>query len=693
VIRPAERPPGPLARVEALRLASQRFEEIRPDEEGLLRSRLRPEQSRVAAEFGRFVRDAAEMAGAGAVAPFGRIVLPPRTGKTVVAAHLIARTRLPSVFIVPTRALVAQTAREMAAHAPSVPVGVFYGERKQLVDDGVNITTYAMLVAAWQAGRLPDVLRDAALVFADEGHRAMTSRRLATLQRAFAPSALRVALTATPNYDDPARRLELYFPALIHEVTMNEALSLGLLAPLRLWVAEVDADASTVEIVAGDFEGVSLGRLMSSAPFFRAVELFRYGSGNAHRPCLVACASRQQAHDLVEYLNARGSGERKSVRLLLGETPEREREEALAAFESGQADTLVQVGVLIEGWSSPRCKLLLDLAPSLSLVRATQKFFRVMTPHQGEEARIYMLLPAGLPALPILPTEIFAGPSADDYECGALLGGDEDGKGTPKLPVDATTGSPIAGVNLRRRVLLTARMEEPRLNPGAADDVRAVLATCPDWSPSQPAPLPFFRWFFFRHELFLGRGDFLLRWLGVPRTTAGYFVWLARLYPEVVANRILADLGDPDAGCDEDRRALLDELGRATDDGAPTRDFATGWRAATGFVEPPDWPDARRLARERKAEVSLLLDQLTRRKRRLVVERFGLEGREGATFEELAEAEQVSRGRMGQLIKAALRKLAHGAHFDEAGHVRWRLVGPRAKPGDRIESAVDTEDG
>lgn len=46
----------------------------------------------------------------------------------------------------------------------------------------------------------------------------------------------------------------------------------------------------------------------------------------------------------------------------------------LAAVHSGDG-----VGVLIEGWNSPRCKLLIDLAPSLSRVRATQKHFRVLT--------------------------------------------------------------------------------------------------------------------------------------------------------------------------------------------------------------------------------------------------------------------------------------------------------------------------
>jgi hypothetical protein len=67
-------------------------------------------------------------------------------------------------------------------------------------------------------------------------------------------------------------------------------------------------------------------------------------------------------------------------------------------------------------------------------------------------------------------------------------------------------------------------------------------------------------------------------------------------------------------------------------------------------------------ARERRAEASLLLDHLTRRKRRLIIERFGLDGRkEGdATIEELAEEEGVSGSRMSQILTVALRKLAHG---------------------------------
>lgn len=69
----------------------------------------RPEQTRVLADFDRFLVDAASRTSPGA---YARIMLPPRTGKTVIAGHIVARTGLHTAFVVPTRVLAEQTARE-----------------------------------------------------------------------------------------------------------------------------------------------------------------------------------------------------------------------------------------------------------------------------------------------------------------------------------------------------------------------------------------------------------------------------------------------------------------------------------------------------------------------------------------------------------------------------------------------------
>lgn len=644
---------------------------------------LRPDQSRVFDDFATFLVDAATRP-AGSPEPFGRIVLPPRTGKTVIAAEVIHRTGLHTAFLVPTRTLVAQTARELGARLPGVPIGVYSGEQKALVEHGVNVATYALVQRDWMlcGKRLPRPLGDAALVFADEAHHTMTFGRFGLLREGFARGAVRVALTATPDYDDE-RTLCAYFPDFIHEITAEEALALELLAPLRVWVAEVDADASTVRVVAGEFDEAALGRVMSAAPFARAVEVFRYRGQNAKLAALVVCASRQQAADLCAYLRTHRPPGAPAPHLLLGETPASTREDLLRRFETGEVDTLVQVGVLIEGWNSPRCKLLIDLAPSLSRVRATQKYFRVMTRTGTAEARIYVILPKNLGALPVLPTELF-GSSQRDYLCGDLLAGGSDSGGGAS-PIEHADRSPIEHVRLRTRMLLSARFEAPRLAADDLDGVRAVLTSCTGFDPARPCGAGEFRGLLFDHPLFQGRGAFLLRWLGVATLGDGYRLWLARVLPDGAAHRVLAK----DArghfvergSCRDDGRHLL----RALRSGAPApwrRDegFVEGWRALTGRpTEPEPDPERALLRAERDEQTMHLLRHLPLRKRRILARRFGLLGETEGTIVTVGTSEQVSPERVRQLEAAALRVLRRRVEQDGEG-IELKMVGRNDEP-------------
>jgi superfamily II DNA or RNA helicase len=83
--------------------------------------------------FGHYLMDLATCPETDTVSPFCRIVLPPRTGKTVIAASLIQSTGLFSVFVVPTKALILQTAREFAIHLQGIAIGLYYGEKKVIV--------------------------------------------------------------------------------------------------------------------------------------------------------------------------------------------------------------------------------------------------------------------------------------------------------------------------------------------------------------------------------------------------------------------------------------------------------------------------------------------------------------------------------------------------------------------------------
>jgi len=624
----------------------------RPREAAATASALRADQARVFADFATYLTDVATRPPAEQRAPFCRIILPPRTGKTVVAGHIIDRAELAATFIVPTRTLLEQTVRELALQVPGVKIGSYGGGHDHVVAHGVNVTTYAMLHA--HAAALPVELRRAALVFVDEAHHAMTPARSTLLATAFDRLAVRVALTATPDYN-AERRLERYFPDLVHEVTLEEALALGLLAPLRAWVVEVDADASQVRFVAGDYESEGLGRLMSTAPFFRAVELFRYDPDNARRPCLIACGSRQQAHDLWRYLRRHRPAGTRGPALVLGDTPREVRERLLARFEAGAIDTLIQVGVLIEGWSSPRCKLLLDLAPSTSRVRATQKYFRVMTRDGDTQARIVVLLPLNLPAVPVLPIDLFG--ALPDFVHGRLIERAVDGGGADALVEDART--PIAGVRLASRVVEIGTIARPALDPGSTADVRDVLTSCAEFDPAT-CGLGKFVTLMFRHPQFTGRGDFLLRWLRVPLTPEGFDRLLVGLYPDAAADRIFAQHGERyvDASCSTDRQRLLRAFHAPSKTGYPEEPFATAWRAVSGGCpDRADSPATRQIARTQVDRVLGLLPRLKRRRRLVVIRYFGLFGRRPHTFVELAERMQISSGRIGQLLGRALREL------------------------------------
>lgn len=643
--------------------AARLFEDARvtlPQDPG--RPALRPEQTRVFDDFATYLTDLATRPPSEQAPPFARIIQPPRTGKTVVAGHIIDRTGLQATFIVPTRTLLEQTVRELGRQLPGVAIGSYYGEAKRVVEHGVNVVTYAMLQKAAKDG-LPSPLARSALVLVDEAHHAMTPARMTLLRQAFDPLAVRLALTATPDFDEE-RTLCRHFPDLIHEITLEEALELELLAPLRVWVAEVDADASRVRFLANDYDLETLGRLMSSAPFFRAVELFRYDADHAERACLIACASRQQAHDLHQYLCQHRPAGRPASSLILGDTPPEQRRSRLARFERGELDTLIQVGVLVEGWNSPRCKLLLDLAPSASRVRATQKYFRVMTRHGVAEARIFVLLPKNLPRLPVLPMELF-GRSLDEYECGQRIGR-EDAAGRGSAAIERLERTPVEGVTLRKRILLSARLEKPALDPTRPEELRAVLASCADFDPARPCHVQRFRGLIFRHRLFFGRGEFLLRWLGVRATRDAYHAFLGRLYPEVIADRMLAE--DPvsyaDVWCAADRehfeRALLNP--RVSPGWRPEEPYCSTWRALTGAAQevsasPQDLLLARAETDAICQLVGKLVGKLTARTRRLVSDYFGLSGQPPCTLEQLGAREDVTGERIRTLIGHGLQQL------------------------------------
>jgi superfamily II DNA or RNA helicase len=627
--------------------------------------RLRMDQLPVFQDFATYLQDIVTRPEVEMRSPYCRIILPPRTGKTVIAGHIIAMTGLPATVVVPTRALVIQTVKALNSQLNgTVPIGVFYGREKCVVDGGTNIITYNSLQRHSDSGTLPGAIEKSALIFVDEAHHSMTKLRMNALNQAFDVDAVRIALTATPQYND-ARRLDIFFPDKVHEIDLAEAMSLGLLAPARVWVAEVDAGNSRVKVVAGDFEKKALGRLMSSAPFFKTVEIFRYTKDNRRIPCMIACASRQQAYDLNKYLKKYKPRHHPAPGLILGETQDGIRNQLLSDFEVGKIDTLIQVGVLIEGWDSPHCKLLIDLAPSTSEVRATQKYFRVMTRYRQKEAKIYVILPDKLPRLPVLPMDLLLD-KGDEYRCGNIINRQNDSG--PLRPIDTHMETPVKGVVVRKRILLGTRLELPELKPSSQEQIRLVIESCPGFKPDDPCIRKQFNTLIFSHPLFTGSGKLLLRWLKVGYRKNAYWMFMSKLYPETTAHSYLTKnaeirgnktaLFENHSTCREDALLFIKILLKpCEEDGKPVAPFPETFSMLQGGIKNEQTPEQLLLRKEQIDRCFAVMETMDPRLRQLIVWKFGLCGEGPLNGTEIAEKLNLSPTRIYHLTEKSLRTL------------------------------------
>lgn len=169
---------------------------------------LHPHQITVLSSFREYLMNLATQPGGVQNPPFCRIVLPPRTGKTVVAGEIISQTSLCSTFVVPTKTLVRQTMDVLRAMLPHVPIGLYYGEEKRPVKNGVNITTNATLQRHFSTDRLPVAVRRSALVFVDEAHHSMTDLRMETLRKAFNQQSILMISDRFDRCSPPARCLD-----------------------------------------------------------------------------------------------------------------------------------------------------------------------------------------------------------------------------------------------------------------------------------------------------------------------------------------------------------------------------------------------------------------------------------------------------------------------------------------------------
>jgi hypothetical protein len=296
--------------------------------------------------------------------------------------------------------------------------------------------------------------------------------------------------------------------------------------------------------------------------------------------------------------------------------------------------------------------------------------------------------------MPILPMDLFG--LRGEYRCGELVG--REWAPSLRCPVDRTARTPVEGVRLRDRVLVTACIDKPLLDPGDDSAIRRVVESCPSFDARRPCGVVRFARLEFAHPLFAGRGHFLLAWLRVARTREAYRAFIGRLYPEAMGSLLLEeeDGATEEVECAEDVARLATATERPSEKGIPEEPFASTWAALRGGWHVPPTPEELLLAREQIDLVLAVVDGLPPRQARTLRGRFGIPREAERTFGEIACDEGVSRARIHQIEKVALRRVRHRAFIaacarerqEECARVRFaqsqmktqrgRMVVPRA---------------
>jgi superfamily II DNA or RNA helicase len=342
----------------------------------------------------------------------GLVVLPTGSGKTRLAIAAIARTGVPALCLVPTRALLEQWQRVLAE---------FYGGDLGCFGDGertLRPVTVATFESAWR--NMHQIGNRFSLLIVDEAHHFGSGVRNEALEMCCAP--MRLGLTATPP-DNPAAmsRLAALIGPLVFGLSIDD-LAGEFLASYRIVSVQVELDLEErglYEEWMAAFRAVHRP-FMQRHPGASWDDFVREAtSSDEGRRALVAwrssrrlvafCKSkRARLGDLLRHhagakvLVFTGDNEaayaiarQHLIMPLTCDIGRSERDAALAAFRAGELRALVSSQVLNEGLDVPDADVAVILAGRLGRREHLQRIGRLLRPAPGKHAVVYEVIVRG----------------------------------------------------------------------------------------------------------------------------------------------------------------------------------------------------------------------------------------------------------------------------------------------------------
>jgi superfamily II DNA or RNA helicase len=330
------------------------------------------------------------------------VAIPTGTGKTVIFSQLppMAKGRR-TLVIAHRKELIAQAVDKLQAANPELDIGVEMAERKSLPANQVVVGSVQTLTSSMR--RLNSIEPDSfGLVVCDEAHHIIAKTYLRILHRMglspdpdqfndyeLSPQRLSAetkrifrewelpatvpylfGFTATPHRTD-GRGLEAVFDEVAYTRTIREMIEEGWLVDVRAAKVPTGANLKGVKTRRGDFVPGELSEAVNT-PERNETVVNSFLALASDRQAICFAADVQHTEDLT----AAFSAAQVRVAMVTGETPKRERDGIISAYQRGETQVLVNCMVLTEGFDAPETSCIVMARPTKSSLMYTQMLGR-----------------------------------------------------------------------------------------------------------------------------------------------------------------------------------------------------------------------------------------------------------------------------------------------------------------------------
>jgi len=326
-------------------------------------------------EFRGEVRDYQKIEDQCITASRGIINFATGAGKTAVAARIIARIDVPTLYIVPTVELLHQTARELHTFL-RIPIGKL-GDGFKEFDEYIVVATiqtlHAGLSGKSQSNRqVIHVLTEKQLLFVDEAHHlgADSFYKVVTASKAY----YKFGLTGTPYRSDEAGiMLRAATGKVIAKISSSDLIQRGVLAKahVKMFVT------NTIKHLGTNFQEVYENGIVKNDVRNRLIATITNERVAEGKVVLILVKLLEHGRILERLIPG-------SV-FISGQDTSEKREEVMNGIRSKELKAVIATKIYDEGVDIPSIDVLIVAAGGTSKVKAIQRVGRALRKSEGKD--------------------------------------------------------------------------------------------------------------------------------------------------------------------------------------------------------------------------------------------------------------------------------------------------------------------